>query len=198
MEKFNILYIDDSPELGLSRYLDKEYSNPEYETEYFEITFDPCEGYESLIRDPKVKSANIIFIDSRLFENRRITSGKFSGEEFKIILKKYYPFIEVIVITQNEADFEVKTISKYDSNCGKTASEYYSDYLPSYIEKAINNILVYRRLAEKLKVNTNWETTLKEKIMNSLNGISIYDELTKTDIDNLINPFKEIQEKINE
>lgn len=198
MEKFNILYIDDSPELGLSRYLDKEYSNPQFKVDYLEITFNPHNGYESLIRNSKVKSANIIFIDSRLFENRTITSGKFSGEEFKIILKKYYPFIEVIVITQNEADYEVGTISKYDSSCGKTASEYYSEYLPTYIEKAIDNILVYRRLAEKLKVNTNWENTLKEKIINSLNGVSVYDELTKTDIDNLINSFKEIQGKINE
>jgi hypothetical protein len=198
MEKFNILYIDDSPEPGLARYLDEEYSNTEYEIERFEITFNPEDGYESLISDPKVKSANIIFIDSRLFENRTITSGKFSGEEFKIILRKYYPFIEVIVITQNGADSGIETISKYDSNCGKTASEYYSDYLPPYIEKAINNILVYRRLAERLKMNRNWESTLKEKIINSLNGISIYDELTKTDIDNLINSFKEVQEKINE
>ena len=93
MERFNILYIDDSPEAGLERYLDKEYTHEEYETEYADIIFDPNNGYESLIRDPKVQSANVIFIDSRLFENRTVTAGKFSGEEFKIILKKYYPFI---------------------------------------------------------------------------------------------------------
>lgn len=198
MEKFNILYIDDSPESGLERYLDTEYSDPEYETEYSEIKFNPDYGYESLIRNPKVQSANIIFIDSRLFENRTIASGKFSGEEFKIILKKYYPFIEVIVITQNDVDPRVQTISKYDPNCGKTASVYYAEQLPPYIETAIGNILVYRRLAEKLEVNTNWEDTLKEKIINSLNGVGIYDELTKADINNLINAFKEIQEKIDD
>lgn len=198
MEKFNILYIDDSPEAGLERYLDEEYTNSEYETEYAEITFNPNNGYESLIREPKVQSANIIFIDSRLFENRTVSAGKFSGEEFKIILKKYYPFIEVIVITQNEADPNVGTISKYDSNCGKTASEYYAEHLPRYINMAIQNILVYRRLAEKLEVNNNWETILKEKIINSLNGVGTYDELTKADIDILISAFKEIQEKIDD
>ncbi|MNW32563.1 hypothetical protein D3C74_95080 [compost metagenome] len=197
MNGFNILYIDDSPELGLSRYLDSEYSNEEHETDYYEITFNPEEGYESLIRDPKVQSANIIFIDSRLFENRKVASGKFSGEEFKIILKKYYPFIEVIVISQNGADPSVNTISKYDPNRGETASAYYAEHLPSYIEKAIENILVYRRLAEKLEVNTNWESTLKEKIINSLKGVGKYDELNKSDIDALINTFKEIQEKID-
>ena len=197
MEKFNILYIDDSPESGLERYLDTGYSNTEYETEYSEIQFMPDDGYECLIRNTKVQSANIIFIDSRLFENRTVAAGKFSGEEFKIILKKYYPFIEVIVITQNDADPSLGTISKYDPNCGKTAAAYYAEHLPVYIEKAIDNILVYRRLAEKLEINTSWESTLIEKIINSLNGVGTYDELTRTDIDNLISAFKEIQEKID-
>lgn len=197
MEKFSILYIDDSPESGLSRYLDKEYTNPEHETEYTEITFNPEEGYENLIRNSKVQSANIIFIDSKLFENRKVASGKFSGEEFKIILKKYYPFIEVIVISQNGEDPRIKIISKYDPNYGKSAKEYYAEYLPTYIEKAIENILVYRRLAEKMETNTNWEAALKEKVINSLNGVGKYDELNKSDIDTLISAFKELQEKID-
>ena len=197
MEKFNLLYIDDGPEPALEKYLDREYHNSDYDIEYSEITFEPNEGYESLIQDSKVQSANIIFIDSRLFENRTVGNSKFSGEEFKIILRKYYPFIEVIVITQNEADSDAGTISKYDPACGKTATEYYAENLPSYIEKAIQNILIYRHLGEKLKSNENWETTLKEKIINSLQGIGTYDELTKTDIDQLILAFKDIQEKLD-
>lgn len=197
MEEFNILYIDDSPEPGLGRYLDTGYINTEYKTKYSEIHFNPEDGYDSLIQNPKVQSSNIIFIDSKLFENRTVASGKFSGEEFKIILKKYYPFIEVIVITQNDADPRVGTISKFYPSCGNDVAAYYAAHLPVYIEKAIENILVYRRLAEKLDVNNNWETTLKEKIINSLKGVSTYDELTKADIDKLIIAFKEIQEKID-
>lgn len=200
MVTFKLLYIDDSLEAGLGRYLDREYKNenPDFQTEYVEITFNPDEGYESLIRNPLVQSANIIFIDSKLFENRSVSSGKFSGEEFKIILKKYYPFIEVIVITQNAPDANVGTISKYDSNCGKTASEYYKEHLPPYIDSAIVKILIYRRLAEKLENNSEWETILKEKIINSLNGVGTYDELTKSDIDQLIKAFKVIQEKLDD
>lgn len=198
MDTFKLLYIDDSPELGLGRYLDSEYINNDFQMEYSEITFNPDEGYESLIRNPLVQSSNIIFIDSKLFENRSVSLGKFSGEEFKIILKKYYPFIEVIVITQNVPDSNVGTISKYDSSCAKTASEYYKDQLPHHIDSAIQNILIYRRLAVRLETNSKWEVTLKEKIINSLNGIGTYDELTKSDIDQLINAFKEIQEKIDE
>ena len=197
MEKFNILYIDDNPEPSLGKYLDREYKNSEYETKYSELKFDPENGYESLIRDPKVQSANIIFIDSKLFENRTARNGKFTGEEFKIILRKYYPFIEVVVITQNEPDLKVGTISKYDSRRDKSASEYYEKLLPSYIDKAIKNILVYRRLAKQLEDNENWEVILKEKIINSLHGINDYDELTKTDIDQLITTFKDIQESLD-
>ena len=197
MEKFNILYIDDNPEPSLGKYLDREYKNSEYETKYSELKFDPENGYESLIRDPKVQSANIIFIDSKLFENRTARNGKFSGEEFKIILRKYYPFIEVVVITQNEPDLKVGTISKYDSRRDKSASEYYEKLLPSYIDKAIKNILVYRRLAKQLEDNENCEVILKEKIINSLHGINDYDELTKTDIDQLITTFKDIQESLD-
>jgi len=197
IDKFNILYVDDLPEAGLERYLDEVYTVSECETEYSEIIFSPENGYESLIQDPLVKTANIIFIDSKLFENRTVVSGKFSGEEFKIILKKYYPFIEVIVITQNEADPDVDTISKYDSKCGKTALEYYAEYLPPLIQKAMENILVYRRIAEKLEDNDNWEAIIKEKILNSINGVGTYDELSKADIDTLISSFLEIQESIN-
>lgn len=194
---FSILYIDDSPASELERYLDKEYTHSEYVTVYSGIIFNPDDGYESLIRNPKVQSANIIFIDSKLFVHQKVTSGKFSGEEFKIILKKYYPFIEVIVISQNGDDPSVNIISKHDPSSGKTASEYYAEKLPNYIENAIENILVYRRLAEKLEDNNNWEVTLKEKIVNSLNGVGVYDELSKSDIDALISSFKEVQEKID-
>lgn len=197
MEKYNLLYIDDSPEQGLSRYLDREYSNNKCEINYSEIQFRPEDGYECLIRNAKVQEANIIFIDSRLFENRSAADGKFTGEEFKIILKKYYPFIEVIVITQNEAEPNVGTISKYDSSCGKTSNEYYHELLPDIIDKSIDNISIYRRLAGKLETNSSWERALIEKILNSLNGIGAYDELSKTDIDKLIFEFKQIQEKID-
>jgi len=197
MEELHIVYIDDRPESGLERYLDEEYSKTEYVTMYAEIIFAPELGYESLIRDPIVQTANIIFIDSKLFENGNISVGKFSGEEFKIILKKFYPFIEVIVITQNEPDAEMGTIHKYSSFSGNSASEYYAANLPQHIDKAIENLKIYRKIAEKLQENSNWEKALKEKIINSLNGVGTYDELTKSDVDNLIRTFKDLQEKTN-
>lgn len=193
MEKISILYIDDSPEGALERYLES-YTRDDCHIDFNVIIFDPNNGYESLINNPLVQTANIIFLDSKLFQNRNATQGKFTGEEFKIILRKYYPFIEVIVITQNGENLEMQIISKYDSRCSQSAKEYYDDLLPEHIDHAVANIKAYRSINDMLESNTNWGEVLKERVSNSLNGTVAYDELSKEDIDELINIFKQIQE----
>ena len=193
MREINITYIDDKPDPSLSRYLNEEFLNPQFIKVYREILFKPADGYESLIRNPLVQTANIIIIDSMLFENNNTVSGKFSGEEFKIILKKYYPFIEVIVITQNEPEESMGTISKYDKSQNESASEYYGRVLPGLINDAYSNIERYHSIADKLSENSSLEKYLVEKVVSSLNGTSIYDELTKSDIDKLIAAFQKIE-----
>lgn len=197
MDRYSLVYIDDKPEAALAKYIDKEFHSDHYEIEYSEVIFKPEDGYESLLSDSKVKAANIILIDSWLFENRTVTGGKFTGEEFKLVLKKFYPFIEVIVITQNGIDSDIEKIAKYNKGCGKTASEYYNSLLPKYIDSAIKNIHQYWLLAEIIDRNDSWEEVLKGKVIATLNGKNTYDELTKTDIDDLIQAFKEIQESLN-
>lgn len=196
-EKINIVYVDDNHDTILGKYLDKEYSNCDYETAYEEVTFDASAGYESLLQDARVIHSNIVIIDSRLFENSTVSEFKFTGEEFKLILKKFYPFIEVIVITQNEADLQLGVISKYKHNHKMNGSQYYAETMPSYINNAIQNISMYRNLANKMKENESWEPVLKEKIISSLQGINVYDELTSKDIDDLISAFKEIEVKLD-
>ena len=195
MTTINILYIDDHPEVALAKYLDN-YKNLKCEIEYSDIEFNPDEGCESLINNPDVKAANIIFIDSKLFENRSAVGGKFTGEEFKIILRKYFPFIEVIVITQNEIAEEYETISKYNHNCKKSPEQYYDETLSILLDKSIKNIFEVRKIASELEKNTNWEKVMVEKILNSINGREKFDELTKNDIDDVIKMFQELQEKI--
>ena len=185
------------PEGALTKYLDKEFHSDRYELEFSEVIFKPEDGYESLLSDPIVKAANIIIIDSWLFENRSVTGGKFTGEEFKLVLKKFYPFIEVIVITQNEMEPDIEKIAKYDKGCGKTASDYYASLLPTLIDSAVARIHQYRLLAGVINGNDSWETVIKDKVISTLEGKNKYDELTKTDIDSLIQAFKEVQESIN-
>lgn len=198
MDKYSLVYIDDDPETTLTRYLDEEFHSDKYEIDWSEIRFKPEEGYDSLLLDPKVRTANIILVDSKLFENRTATGGKFTGEEFKLVLKKFFPYIEVIVITQNEISGEIDKIAKFDKSCGKTASEYYSSILPAIIDIAVSNIKQYWILAELVKQNDVWDDLLKEKIIGTLNGSDTYDNLTKADIDNLVSAFKQIQESLNE
>ncbi|MBR2042370.1 MAG: hypothetical protein IJ945_08380 [Oscillospiraceae bacterium] len=197
MEKYSLVYIDDNPETALTRYLDEEFKSDNYELVCSEIIFKPEDGYESLLSDQRVSSANIILIDSWLFENRTAANVKFTGEEFKLILKKLFPFIEVIVITQNGTDSEIQKIAKYDKSFGESASEYYASKLPTIINKAVSDIKQYRILADLVKKNDIWEDVLKDKVIATLKGTNTYDKLTKNDIDSLILAFKEIQESLN-
>lgn len=196
MDIISIVYIDDRHDEMLSRYLGEEYTNQDFHIEHEDVLFNPNEGYESLINNPTVMHANIIIIDSRLFENSTAHS-KFTGEEFKLILKKYCPFIEVIVISQNDSDSTVGTIAKYDPHSGISSNDFYQKELPPCIDSAIKNIVVFRELAERFGKNEGWEPILKEKIINSVQGINTYDELTKKDIDSLISAFQKIQEKLD-
>ena len=193
-----LLYIEDRPETSLSKYLDEEYSHEKYATQYADIWFKPQDGYESLLTNPKVKSADVIFVDSRLFENRTAVQGKFTGEEFKFVLKKISPYKEVIVITQNGTDGEIDMIAKYDTNSEMSSMEYYSVQLKEKIDVAIANIEQYWLLYEKMNENNNWDTVLKDKVVATLTGNDAYDELTKSDIDTLVLAFKEIREKLND
>lgn len=196
MDKLKILYIDDNPEPALAKYLDN-YKSDVCEFDYSDIKFNPDEGYERLINNLEVRSANIIFIDSRLFENRNATMGKFTGEEFKIILKKYFPFIEVVVITQNIVNDDYGTISKFNSKSGKKPDEYYGEKLPPLLEQAVKNIFEFRKIASEMEKNTSWEKVMIEKITNSIKGQNKFDELTKNDIDEVIKMFQKLQEELD-
>lgn len=198
MEEVKIVYIDDDLDASISRYLASKYDHKLFKKEYNEITFSSSEGYDSLINNSLVKEANIVIIDSKLFENDKVDTGKFTGEEFKMILRKVFPFIEVIVITQNELEEDYGTISKYRSGMPETPQAYYEKKLKQVLDDAIKNILIYRNIADKLKLNEGIDKVLIEKIMNSLDGLAQYDELTTKDIDDIIIAFKELQRDFDE
>jgi hypothetical protein len=193
-----IVYIDDDLDIGISKYLKREYLFQNQVPEYHEIEFNDEEGYESLINNPKIKESNIVLIDSKLFRNYEVVGTKFSGEEFKIILKNVYPFIEVIVITQNDTEEDFGTISKYRKSFPGTQEEYYEENLQPLLNEAVDKIKKYRNIANKLKLNEGIAKVTIERVMNSLDGENQYEELTTRDIDNLIAEFKEMQRSIDE
>ena len=197
MEEIGITYIDDNMDLELQKYFDKEYHNQDYNIIFKCKKFDPNIGYAELINDEKVRNANIIIIDSKLFENNNVNSGKFTGEEFKLILKKVFPFIEVIIITQNEIDGEIEKVPKFNSKEQNCSKKHYDEHLLPLIDKSIKKIIETRKIFEIMEKNENLEKPLVEKIINSLNGLDEYDELSKTDIDELIKSFRQLEEKVN-
>ena len=192
-EKINLVYIDDDRDEAISAYLDDDYRNDMYDVEYEEVQFEAEKGYESLLDSPKVTSANVILIDSKLFENDSIKhKGKFSGEEFRMILRKIYPFIEVLVISQNGENKDFDIIPKYRSGGSEKSGEYYDRVLKGKIDESIQKVITFRNISKKLEGNKGIEKFLIERTVDSLNGISDYNELSKEDIDQLIIAFQSI------
>lgn len=195
-EKINLVYIDDDREEAISAYLEDDYRSDNYDVEYQEVKFEGDKGYESLLESPEVASANVILIDSRLFENDSIKcKGKFSGEEFRMILRKVFPFIEVLVISQNGENKDFEIIPKYRSGSSETSKEYYERVLKSKIDESIKRVITFRNISKKLESNTGIEKFLVEKTMDSLNGINDYEDLSKEDIDKLITAFQSMEKE---
>lgn len=189
-----LLYIDDNIDFELEEYLDtrlQESLGNGISLQFSKLVF---KDYESAIRSKEVAESNVILIDSRLFEDATAQNGKFTGEQFKLILKKFHPFIEVIVITSKDNIGDL-TVKKYSGN--GIAFEYYYQNLKPVIEKAINNIIEFKKIAVTLNNSNELDKYLLDKIYNSLNGEDIYDELKKEDIDDAIAVFKQIQERLD-
>ena len=192
--KINLVYIDDDRDEAISAYLEEDYQNDTYDVEYQEIQFEGDKGYESLLDSPEVASANVILIDSRLFENDNIKcKGKFSGEEFRMILRKVFPFIEVLVISQNGENKDFEIIPKYRSGSSRTPKEYYDGVLKNKIDESIKRVITFRNISKKLESNKGIEKFLVEKAVDSLNGINDYEDLSKEDIDKLIAAFQSME-----
>ena len=196
IKKLNILYIDDNIDPFIAEYLMEEYKYQDVEIEYGEILFNNDNNYETLLNDIKIRLANIIVMDSALFQESKVTN-LFTGEEFKIILKKYFPFIEVIIISQNQDISHFGIIEKFKESKRekKGSNEYYNETLKPLLDASIENMKILKNILKKLNKNENLNKILKNKIENSMSGIVEYDELTSKDIDNLIEEFKKLEKR---
>ena len=201
-KKINIVYIDDNSVEILSQYMAKEYCATPFqqsditqiEKDYKEVRFSGNEGYEALLQNVTVKAANVILIDNHLFEERTIGTGRFSGKQFKIILRKIFPYVEVIIITQDETLAGKNIIRKFSGRHGEDAIHYYQENLAPCLDRAIKDVLDFEDLADDLIQSKDVEKFLIDKVLNSLQGDDSYDALSKSDIDNLICSFREIKD----
>lgn len=198
MEDINILYIDDNIDPYVSKYLKNGLNIADINKAYTEFTFTDEETYESLLGKNEVKIADLIIIDSKLFENNKVKKQKLKGEEFKLILRKFFPYKEVVVITQNKIPEEYKVLPKYNSENYSNSDRFFDKNWVPTIKTAIKNIIDYKNIANIFQNNKNIEKNLIEKIINTLDGSNEYDLLKSTDITKLIRIFKELEEKYNE
>lgn len=193
METIKLLYVDDNVDLYISQYLNEKYSYVGAKIEYLERTFKTKDTYESLLSDKDVQFADIIIIDSVLFENAKLANQKLTGEEFKIILKKVFPFKEVIVVTQNEVDEEYRIIKKFDTSINSCSIDFFEKEWKPILDGAIERVKLCRKLLKRIEEKNYVEKYLFEEIQQSLQGESGYDKLTVEDVDRLIAAFEGIK-----
>ena len=202
MENINIVYVDDSPDIYLNFFLQSYYNKDEIN--YSSIIFGQDDSYKTLLENQAIRNANVVIIDSRLFENRGV-GAVFSGEEFKLILKKIFPYIEVIVISQKAIGEDFQTIEKYDleadvsdvDDIQKSAFDFYSREIIPLINKKIQNVIEFRKILERIQnEKIEIDKYLVENIENSIKGTGEYDQLSSEDLDKVIKEFQMFVSKI--
>lgn len=193
METIKILYIDDNTDAYISQYLYEDYMCDGTNIEYFQRVFKAEDTYESLLSDKDVHYADIIIIDSMLFENANLSNQKLAGEEFEIILRKVFPFKEVIVVTQNDIDEECRVIKKFDTSSGDSSKSFFEKEWKPVLDKAVERVKLYRKLLKRIEEKNYVEKYFFEEIQQSLQGESGYDKLTVADVDRLIAAFEGVK-----
>ena len=207
MKSLNIVYIDDDIDTGLSRFLATTLKDYKLEVKslddpicftYNEIEFRSSQDYKSLINNNYVSDANIIIIDNRLFiENSRF-NNVFTGKEFMLIMKKISPFIETLIITQNNELDGLNVIHKFSGkNCNREQiDEYYKNQLMPKIDFAAESIINFFIIFNELKNSKSIDPVLIDKIHTSLENENVYKDISKNDIDDLITILKDVYNEV--
>lgn len=199
-----ICYIDDRIDNMLDRYLD-EYCNEQnlkgnlkYRLDFVDYTFEITDNYKTLLSNNAINSSNIIVIDSRLFENENSSLSKFTGEQFKIILKQFLPFIKTIVISQNDSYSDSLTIQKFQSNAINSIEEsktHYNEHLSDLLYQNIIATIEEFEVLDQLKLDNEVDSLLIGTIQSTIAGIHETTIFEKEELDKLIELFNEVKIK---
>ena len=201
-----LMYIDDDPDLILSNFiysleskafLKNNNLNENVCISVSEYHLKKDDSFDALIKTIKDNQVNILLIDSKLYEDQSVLN-KITGEAVKLYLKQFLPYIEVIVISSKEIDGNCLTISKKSENLVKDEKDQYNDTLVPRIVDCVKKVQENLFLAEEMKKGATFDKYISDRIVASLNFNEDYSSITKNDIDNLVDAFKAIQEKIDE
>jgi hypothetical protein len=204
-KKINICYIDDRIDNMLSRFLDgycheqNKLNKFEYDLTFSEYPFENTDNYKTLLSDSTVNTSNIIVIDSYLFENESSSLSKFTGEQFKIILRQVLPFIKTIVISQNASDPDSLTLKKFQASGVvdpiSNSQRYYAEKLAPLLNSNILATIEEFEILNQLEVENEVDSVLIGTIQSTISGIHDTALFEKEDLDKLIDLFNEV--KIN-
>ena len=205
MEKIKLLYIDDNPDSYTESYLREIYCEQQ-DIEYRQFHFSPQTiTYETLLNDSMIKNANIIVIDSKLFENKDLKAKRLSGEEIKLVLRLYYPYIETIVLSQNKDEKNLGIIPKFSfkilrevEELFKDSEEHYDKVLKPELDEALKRVLISKRIMNEISTTEDMTKVLCEKLQSTIEGHNEYSELSSEKIDEFILEFKKIEASIHE
>lgn len=205
MKKFiNICYIDDRIDNILDRYLDvfcKDYNQTDkskYHLIFSDYTFKSTDNYKTLLSNSMINRSNIIIIDSRLFENENSSLSKFTGEQFKIILRQILPFIKTIVISQNATNSDSLTLKKFQTNGSmnlERSKEYYDKALAPILKRNILATIEEFEVLNQLTLDNEVDPVLVGTIQSTIAGIHDTALFEKEDLDKLIELFNEVKIK---
>lgn len=204
-QEINVCYIDDRLDSMLSRYIynyciKRNKSNGDnYELNYLEYEFQSTDNYKTLLSNDKVNKSNIIIIDSRLFENQRSHASKFTGEQFKIILRQILPFVKTIVISQNTSSADSLTIKKYQAtgleDTGARVQEYYDTNLATLLDSSILATVEEFDVLRQLENEDEIDDVLVATIQSTIVGLHDSALFEKEDLDKLVKLFTEVKTK---
>jgi len=187
----NEFYDVDTVKNEITRFINKRDIYKEYEFKYESYKFKPGDDYKKLLDNEVVSKANIIVIDSRLFENENSLLSKFTGEQFKIILRQVFPFIKTIVISQNGGNDDSLTVEKWKGFI-QSKDHYHQHLLPILIRNILSTIEEHRILSQ-LTLENEVDPVLIGTIHNTISGMVDTALFEKQDLDELINLFKEVK-----
>lgn len=214
MENINILYIDDIIDDTVFKYLKRFYINKKANllVELMQFKSNEIESLMDLCLKEEVQGANVILIDSKLFENATDTK-KYNGESFLTIMKTINPYIEIHVISRNADEYQIGFVRKYSAHhiydpkeLEQKANIFYEKSMKPIIDASINKILAMRKLIDDINLHeTEVDSSekdidkirnLENRINNQLNGVTEYNFLEKENIDALVELLEEIKSEI--
>ena len=194
-EQIEIIYVDDRIDLQLTDYLNKYVGDCNKKSNnivigYNEVEFKQDYTYDSLINNETFRRCDIAIIDSKLYENTNAKGHAYTGEDFKLLVRNLSPYIDIIVITQNEVSENSATIRKSHGN--EDSKKHYDSELKPLLDYSIKCCTEYKFKLDELKTKGQTDKAILDRISDLINHEDTYN-LTEKDVDEIIKLFNEIK-----